>query len=138
MKWADFPRGMKLLVVVAVVAGLSGGFILACIIGAVGAPATMAAFWEWTTHDSVSFYTFMLALFTGVLSVSTIMLWFATRRTALIAERVLTEYERPWLFLQGATVSRREDPGQALVPNNPFAKPPAVLGRLKAVERILE
>lgn len=114
---------MRALVIGAVFASLSGGFIvLAYIVGTVGSPAAMEAFWKWTTHDSVSFYTFMLALFTGVLSASTIMLWFATRRTALIAERALTEYERPWLFLQGATVSRRENPGEALVPNNFFIK----------------
>jgi hypothetical protein len=123
MRWADFPPAMRALVVVAVLASLSAGLIvLAFIIGTVGSPAIIAAFWKWTTHDSTSFYTFMLALFTGVLSASTIMLWFATRRSALIAERALTEYERPWLFLQGATVRRRENPGQALIPNNFFIK----------------
>lgn len=41
---------------------------------------------------------------------------------AKVAERSFTELERPWLFLEGATVSRRELPGQALVPNNWFIK----------------
>jgi hypothetical protein len=77
-------------------------------------------FWQWTVHDPVAFYTSAVALFTAVLVISTILLWRATKRTAEIAERALSEHERPWLFLQGAKISRREFPGQALTPNNFF------------------
>ena len=38
------------------------------------------AFWRWTTHDPVAFYTSVLAIFTGVLSISTIGLWVVTWR----------------------------------------------------------
>jgi hypothetical protein len=37
-------------------------------------------FWHWTTHDAVAFYTSVLAIFTGVLGISTIGLWSETRR----------------------------------------------------------
>lgn len=67
-------------------------------------------FWSWSTHDAVAVYTL-------ILSVSTIALWAATRRSAQIAERALSEVERPWLFVQGATVTRRDMPPVPLTPN---------------------
>jgi hypothetical protein len=45
-------------------------------------------FWDWTTHDAVSFYTFVLAIFTGVLGcVALIQLHFLNRadKTARVA-----------------------------------------------------
>lgn len=39
------------------------------------------AFWRWTTHDPVAFYTSLLAIFTFVLAVSTIGLWIVTYLT---------------------------------------------------------
>lgn len=39
-------------------------------------------------------------------------------RSAAAAERALTELERPWLFVEGATVKRREIGTQAPIPNN--------------------
>jgi hypothetical protein len=41
----------------------------------------VAAFWKWTTHDPVAFYTSLLAVFTFVLAVSTIGLWIVTYLT---------------------------------------------------------
>jgi hypothetical protein len=38
----------------------------------------LQAFWKWTTHDPVAFYTSILAVFTFVLAVSTIGLWGVT------------------------------------------------------------
>jgi hypothetical protein len=73
-------------------------------------------FWDWTTHNPVAFYTSVVALFAAVLGVSTILLRRATRHSGKVAERGLSE--RPWLFLQGATIARRELPGQKGVPNN--------------------
>jgi hypothetical protein len=61
---------------------------------------------------------FITAAFTVVLGVSTIALWIATKRTAQIAERTLTEVERSWLFIEGATITRRDLPGQPIEPNN--------------------
>ena len=79
-------------------------------------------FWNWTTHDPVAFYASVVALFTAVLGVSTILLWKATKRSAEIAGRGLSEHERPWLFLQGAAIARRELPRQTIVPNNFFIR----------------
>ena len=61
---------------------------------------------------------FITAAFTVVLGVSTIALWLATKRTAEIAERSLSEVERPWLFIEGTTITRRELPGEPIEPNN--------------------
>jgi hypothetical protein len=41
---------------------------------------------------------------------------------AQVAERSLTELERPWLFLEGATIRRRDLPDQQLIPNAWFIK----------------
>ena len=78
------------------------------------------SFWQRTISDPVAFFALCTAAFTGVLGLSTIALWRATGRAAKIAERTLGEIERPWLFIEGATVTRRELPGQSLVPNNWF------------------
>ena len=56
------------------------------------------------------------------LVVSTFMLWRATSKSAQIAERTLVDLERPWLFLAGATIRRRDLPGQPLTPNFWFIK----------------
>jgi hypothetical protein len=61
-------------------------------------------FWDWTTHDPVAFYTFIVGAFTGVLAISTIGLWIATiltlRQSRDTAERQL----RAYVFMQGAQV----------------------------------
>jgi hypothetical protein len=78
--------------------------------------------WNWTTQDAVSFYTSMLALFTGALvTVSAIQIRFLIRadisarrsaiaarraadasiRQARIAETALTQLERPHMFIWG-------------------------------------
>lgn len=77
-------------------------------------------FWQRTTKDPTAFFALWTAAFTGVLAISTIFLWNATKRTAQIAERALSEVERPWLFIEGATVSRRDLPGEPMEPNNWF------------------
>lgn len=57
--------------------------------------------------NSAAFWT---AFFTGALTLSTIALWVATRQSAKIAERALTDYERPWLFLESVKIVRRQPP----------------------------
>ncbi len=74
----------------------------------------------WIPQDSTGFFALWTAVFTGVLAFSTALLWNETAATARIAERALTEHERPWLFMLGSTVSRRDLPGQAPIPNNYF------------------
>jgi hypothetical protein len=45
------------------------------------------AFWRWTTGEPVTFYTFVLAIFTGVLGISTVGLWFVTWRSGIRQSR---------------------------------------------------
>jgi hypothetical protein len=52
-----------------------------------------------TTTDPVAFFTAWVAAFTAVLGFSTIGLLLATARSARIAERAITELERPYLFV---------------------------------------
>jgi hypothetical protein len=56
------------------------------------------AFYRWWVHtfDRPDAY---IALFTAILAWSTITLWLATKRSTNIAERALTELERPYLFI---------------------------------------
>ena len=82
--------------------------------------SVLSRFWHWTTNDAVSFYTSVLALFTAVVGGSTIGLWRATNRNAKIAERALTEHERPWLFLEGANVRLRDPTTATVIQNNWF------------------
>lgn len=42
---------------------------------------------------------FWTAAFTGALTVSTVALWWQTRKSAQIAERALTDLERPYVFV---------------------------------------
>ena len=63
-------------------------------------------FWNWTTHDAVSFYTSVLALFTAVLGGSTIGLWAATNRSAGISERALLDLERSFIIPSFVPVQR--------------------------------
>jgi hypothetical protein len=69
---------------------------------------------EWVT----AFATIVIAVFTIVLGLFTVSLAKSTRKAANAAEKALVELERPWLFVEGATITRREIPGQALIPNN--------------------
>jgi hypothetical protein len=96
---------------------------------------------DWLMHEAVGFFTFLLVV-VGVLQLG-LFAWQLTliRKSladtkvaadaakdaanaaniqAQIAERTLTEIERPWLFVAGATITRREMPNEPLVPNNWF------------------
>jgi hypothetical protein len=75
--------------------------------------------WEKITGDAVAFATLCLVAANVVLAISTVGLWIVTARSGnrqtrdmqasiKIAERALTDYERPWLFLEGAKVTRRD------------------------------
>jgi hypothetical protein len=56
--------------------------------------------WNNWTHDPIAVFTGLLTLFNGLLFVSTIGLWLATRKSAGISERALTELERPFVFFR--------------------------------------
>jgi hypothetical protein len=77
-------------------------------------------FWQKTGCDPVAYFTLWLMIFTAALGAATIGLLFATNRTAQIAERALTEHERPWLFFSGATIQLRFMPLTGLPPANHF------------------
>jgi hypothetical protein len=62
--------------------------------------------------------TAIIAIFTAVLGCFTISLAKSTRIAARAAEKALTELERPWVFLEGARIRRRELPGERITPNN--------------------
>src|SRR6266404_4426481 len=47
-----------------------------------------------SVNDPTAFFTLWVALFTGVLGVSTILLWRATNRSVKISERALHDLER--------------------------------------------
>ena len=53
--------------------------------------------------DRITTYTLWLAIFTGVLSLSTIGLWGATYRAGNVAERALVAGERAFVFAIGVT-----------------------------------
>jgi hypothetical protein len=53
--------------------------------------------WNNWTRDPVAVFTGLLTLFNGLLFVSTIGLWLATRKSAGISERALVDLERPIL-----------------------------------------
>ena len=55
--------------------------------------------WEKTTSDPVALYTLCVGIFTLTLTGSTIALWWTTRRSVQVAERALTELERPYLYV---------------------------------------
>jgi hypothetical protein len=56
--------------------------------------------WNNWTRDPVAVFTGLLTLFNGLLFVSTIGLWLATRKTASISERALIDLERAYIFVQ--------------------------------------
>src|SRR3954453_9014624 len=61
----------------------------------------LRCFWKWTTHDPVAFFTFVLALFTGILGLSTVGLWIQTRKAAdapKTAAEHIPRVERAYMF----------------------------------------
>jgi hypothetical protein len=74
-------------------------------------------FWQKTNCDPIAYFTLWLMASTVVLGLATIGLWFATIRGARIAERALTEHERPWLFFSSAGIQLRDPHSQPRPPN---------------------
>ena len=70
----------------------------------------------------IAFSAVVTAIFTVIHGTFTISLARSTRIAANAAEKALTEIERPWLFLEGTTIRRREFPGQPIQPNNWYIK----------------
>ncbi len=58
----------------------------------------------------IAAFTIVLALVTRGQARLTRTAAEAAHRSAAVAERALVEVERPWLFLEGATITVREDP----------------------------
>jgi hypothetical protein len=95
---------------------------------------SLTSFIDWLTHDAAGFFTFALVVVGGFqLALFWVQLHLirkslidaktaanAAKEAAEIAKRSFTELERPWLFIEGATVSRREIPPESMIPNNWF------------------
>ena len=101
---------------------------LAC--GAIGIIPSAIGYIDHNEGFFVSVFTLGLFISTALLWKTTIGLWEAGERqikiadrSAKVAERALTELERPWVFLQGASIrSRIKIPGAPIIPNNFFVK----------------
>jgi hypothetical protein len=52
-----------------------------------------------STDERIADYTLALAVLTGVLAGSTLLLWWQTRKSTRISERALTELERAYIFV---------------------------------------
>jgi hypothetical protein len=81
----------------------------------------LCRWWNWTTGEPVSFYTSILAIFTGVLAVSTIGLWTSTKdaarggeRAANIAEQALFADKRAFIAANGLAQYWELDPATGL------------------------
>ena len=84
------------------------------------AEADKLGFWQKTSCDPIAYFTLWLMISTSVLGAATIGLWVATIWSARIAERALTEHERPWLFFSSAGIQLRVTPASGLPPPNNF------------------
>jgi hypothetical protein len=62
------------------------------------------------------------AFFTGILGYFTVSLARSTRIAANAAEKAVIEIERPWLFLEGATVRPRDPRTMTIIQNNWYIK----------------
>lgn len=72
--------------------------------------------WKGLTNDPVAFATLIVAIATAILAFSTIGLWRVTNRSVDIAERALTEVERPYVFVFNPHWSTSDGPIE-LLPN---------------------
>ena len=78
-----------------------------------------------------------IAIFTVVLTVSTVLLWWTTLRSTRLAERTFSELERPYIYISGVTNlngSRADNiadyPGVSYIVAN-FGKTPAVIQEVR-------
>jgi hypothetical protein len=62
--------------------------------------------------------TIVLILLNASLARSTKMAAVAAERAAVATEKGLSELERPWIFLEGSTVTRRDGKPASSIPNN--------------------
>lgn len=61
-------------------------------------------FWNWTTNDAVSFYTFVLAIFTGILGTVAIVQIRYLRRADDATQRTLVLTQRPKLRIRNIVI----------------------------------
>lgn len=67
----------------------------------------------------VALFTFILAMFTSILAISTLFLWRATQNSVAIATRSLHDLERAFVFLDGFDA----DIDQIVEPGDPTGRP---------------
>jgi hypothetical protein len=70
-------------------------------------------------HEDINaLSTFLIMVLTILLSVFNASLVRSTKMAAVAAQKGLTELERPWIFLEGSTITRRDGKPASSVPNN--------------------
>ena len=87
---------------------------------------------EWV----IAYATIVIALFAVILGLFIASLAESARRAAKVASKALIELERPWVFVEGARIIRRDMPGQEPIPNNWYisfkvrnvGRSPAIIG----------
>lgn len=84
--------------------------------------------WQRTITDPVAFYTFILTLFTGVLGVSTILLWLETRRIGNLAAKDTRTLQRAYVSVEPFGVHAHNERGRARLPGDkgPFQSVPQI------------
>jgi hypothetical protein len=75
----------------------------------------LVAFWRWTTHDPVAFYTSVLALFTAVLGISTIGLWIVTARGVRNQTRDTEIIQRAYISVEPNGITPHYNKGDRVV-----------------------
>ncbi len=97
------------------------------------------AFWVGIGRWLVRLFEDPIAGFTLVLTISTTFLWIETRRGAIIAERALTELERPWVFVElwpamafGPDPGGNEDIGSVVFSIANHGRGPAIITECRA------
>jgi hypothetical protein len=84
--------------------------------------------------DSLAVWTFVLNV---GLTVSTIGLWTANNRSARIAQRALTDLERPWVFITDASPEGVfQDPSYVEIEKGNFGRQTAIVKGLRAGYRV--
>jgi hypothetical protein len=84
--------------------------------------------WQRTISDPLALYTFVLTAFTGILGVSTVLLWWETRRIRKSAAEDIRTLQRAYLSVEPYGVHAHNERGRARLPGDkgPFQCVPQI------------
>jgi hypothetical protein len=112
--------------------------------GSQNRPVEEKGFWDRVIGDPVALFTAILTAFTGVLAISTLLLWWhtwgaaaAAQKAANVAESALLDLERPYMFLLfEGLVTSSNPPEKTMIPIVQFrfknyGKTPAIIASIK-------